>query len=136
MAFNIEKINPLDLQPRKVVGVGLPFSSKAVFSPTYTTREALKSNLINFLLTNKQERYLNPDFGANIRSLLFEQLTTDVTDVIDSTIRRGIEIWFSNVSIVDLTVVEDLNSNTVVIYMKYEVEFTNIEDELLINFQQ
>jgi phage baseplate assembly protein W len=136
MAFNIEKINPLDLQPRKVVGVRLPFSSRDVFTPTYTTREALKSNLINFLLTNKQERYLNPDFGANIRSLLFEQLTVDVLDVIDSTIRRGIEIWFNNVSIIDLTVAEDLNSNTVVIYMKYGVNFTNIEDELLINFQQ
>lgn len=136
MAFNVEKINPLDLQSRKIVGVSLPFSGKAVFNPTYTTQEALKSNLINYLLTNKGERYLNPDFGADIRSLLFEQLTVDVRDIINSTIRRGIEIWFNNVSIVDLTVVEDLNLNTVVIYMKYKVDFTNIEDELLINFQQ
>ena len=136
MAFNVEKINPLDLQPRKAVGVSLPFSSKSVFTSTYTTQDALKSNLINFLLTNKGERYLNPTFGADLRSLLFEQLVTDVEDEIDSTIRIGIQTWFNNVTIDTLTVTEDPDSNTIVIYMKYRVDFTNIEDELLINFQQ
>ena len=136
MAFQVEKINPLDLQPRKAVGVKLPFSSRSVFTPTYTTQEALKSNLINYLLTNKGERYLNPTFGANIRSLLFEQMTVDVRDVIDSTIRTGIKTWFSSVTIDTLTVVEDPNSNTITIYMKYLVDYTNIQDELLINFQQ
>ena len=136
MAFQVEKINPLDLQPRKAVGVKLPFSSKSVFTSTYTTQEALKSNLINYLLTNNGERYLNPTFGANIRSLLFEQMTADVKDVIDSTIRTGIKTWFNSVTIDTLTVVEDPNSNTITIYMKYLVDYTNIEDELLINFQQ
>ena len=136
MAFQVEKIHPLDLQPRKAVGVKLPFSSKLVFTSTYTTQEALKSNLINYLLTNKGERYLNPTFGADIRSLLFEQMTVDVRDVIDSTIRTGIKTWFSNVTIDTLTVVEDPNSNTISIYMKYLVDYTNIQDELLINFQQ
>lgn len=136
MAFQVEKINPLDLQPRKAVGVKLPFSSKSVFTSTYTTQEALKSNLINYLLTNKGERYLNPTFGANIRSLLFEQMTVDVRDVIDSTIRTGIKTWFNSVTIDTLTVVEDSNSNTITIYMKYLVDYTNIQDELLINFQQ
>ena len=26
MAFNVKRINPLDLQPRKAVGIDLPFS--------------------------------------------------------------------------------------------------------------
>jgi len=136
MAFNVEKINPLDLQPRKAVGVALPFSSKAVFTSTYTTQDALKSNLINFLLTNKGERFLNPTFGANLRSLLFEQMVTDVKDEIDSTIRAGVKTWFNNVTISTLTVTESPDTNTITIYMKYSVDFTNIEDELLINFQQ
>ena len=136
MAFNVEKIHPLDLQPRKAVGVSLPFSSKSVFTSTYTTQDALKSNLINFLLTNKGERYLNPTFGANLRSLLFEQMVVDVRDEIDSTIRTGIKTWFSNVTINTLTVTESPDTNTLTIYMKYGVDYTNIEDELLINFQQ
>ena len=32
MAFNRRKINPLDLQPRKAIGVSLPLSGKSVFN--------------------------------------------------------------------------------------------------------
>lgn len=136
MAFEIKKISPLDLQPRKAVGVSIPFSSKAVFTSTYTTQDAIKSNLINFLLTNQGERYLNPTFGANIRALLFEQMGIDVKDTIDSTIRAGIRTWFSNITIDTLTITDSPDTNTIVIYMKYKVDFSNITDEILINFQQ
>ena len=136
MAFNVQKIHPIDLQPRKAVGVSLPFSSKAVFNSTYTTQEALKSNLINFLLTNKGERFLNPNFGADLRALLFEQMTLEVKDTVASVIRSGIRDWFSNVNIEALNVTESPNSNTITIYMKYSVDYTNIQDELLINFEQ
>ena len=39
MAFEIEKINPLDLKPSKGVGVALPFSGRAVFNTTYQTKD-------------------------------------------------------------------------------------------------
>jgi len=136
MAFNIAKINPLDLQPRKAIGVSIPFSSRAVFLSTYTSQDALKSNLINFLLTNKGERFLNPNFGANLRSLLFEQMTLEVKDTIASVIRSGIQDWFNNVNVEALNVTESTDSNTITIYMKYSIDYTNIQDELLINFQQ
>lgn len=136
MAFNVQKINPLDLQARKAVGVKLPFSSRSVFTPTYTTQDALKSNLINFLLTNKGERFLNPNFGADIRSLLFEQITSEIQDTVSAVIRSGVQTWFSNVSIQTLNVLESPDTNTITIYMKYSVDFTNIQDELVINFQQ
>ena len=50
MAFNVQQINPLDQQPSVGVGVGLPFSSNGVFNTTFTTQDALKSNLINYLI--------------------------------------------------------------------------------------
>ena len=136
MAFQVQKIHPLDLQPRKAVGVSLPFSAKDVFTPTYTTKDALKSNLINFLLTDKGERVLNPDFGIGLRSLLFEQATQDLKDQIDYLIRKGISDWFSELIIDTLTIVVTPDTNTVAVYMKYSVNQTNIQDELLINFEQ
>ena len=39
MAFEIKKIDPIDLQPRKAVGVSLPFSGKAVFNQTFETKQ-------------------------------------------------------------------------------------------------
>lgn len=136
MAFQVQKIHPLDLQPRKAVGVSLPFSAKDVFTSTYTTKDALKSNLINFLLTDKGERVLNPDFGIGLRSLLFEQATQDTKDQIDYLIRKGISDWFPELVINTLTIAPTPDTNTVTIYMKYNVNQTNIQDELLINFEQ
>ena len=70
------KINPIDLpQNDKVaVGVTFPFDGPAVFNSSYTTKEQVKSNLINLLLTTPGERLMNPTFGVGIRNLLFEQV--------------------------------------------------------------
>ena len=67
MAYRINKINPLDLQARKAIGVDIPFSSDQVFEQNYQTKDAIKNNIINFLLTGKDERFMNPNFGSNIR---------------------------------------------------------------------
>lgn len=136
MAFNVEKINPLDLQPRKAVGVSLPFSSKAVFNSTYTTKDALKSNLINFFLTGRRERFLNPNFGTNLRALLFNQMTPDTKEEILQEVRSSMADWFPNVTVENLIVEETPDNHTVNIYIKYSVNQTNIQDELLINFEQ
>lgn len=136
MAFEVQKIHPLDLQPRKAVGVSLPFSAKDVFTSTYTTKDALKSNLINFMLTGKGERVLNPDFGIGLRSMLFEQATQDSRDQIDYMVRKGLSDWFPQVVVNTLTITVEPNNYTATVYLKYSVSQTNIQDELLINFEQ
>lgn len=136
MAFEVKKIHPLDLQPRKAVGVSLPFSTKDVFTSTYTTQEATKVNLINYILTGTGERYLNPDFGIDLRSLLFEQMVEDKIEEIEYKIRQGVALWFPNVVINKIEITSDTSTGIVRAYMKYGVQFTNIQDELLINFEQ
>lgn len=136
MAFEVQKIHPLDLQPRKAVGVSLPFSAKDVFTSTYTTKDALKSNLINFMLTGKGERVLNPDFGIGLRSMLFEQATQDTRDQIDYMVRKGLSDWFPQVVVNTLTITVEPDNYTATVYLRYSVSQTNIQDELLINFEQ
>ena len=74
MARLIASKNPIDLQPSRAVGFGFPINGDAVFVPTFTTREQTKANLLNYLLTNKGERVFRPNFGANLRNLLFENI--------------------------------------------------------------
>ena len=136
MAFQVQQINPLDQRPSVGVGVGLPFSSNSVFNTTYSTQDALKSNLINYFLTGTSERFLNPNLGAGLRALLFDQMTEDKKDEIKTVIRSGVAQWFPNINIQNLQVVEDLNSQTITISIRYNVRLTNIQDELSINFQQ
>lgn len=136
MAFQIQQINPLDLQPSIGVGVGLPFSSNQVFTTTYTTQDALKANLINYFLTGKSERFFNPNLGAGLRAVLFDQMTEDVKDEIESVVRSGIATWFPNVEINQIQSQNSPDTNTYALYLRYSIRNTNIQDELLINFEQ
>lgn len=135
MAFNVRRINPLDLQPRKAVGVTLPFQGRAVFNSTFTTKDATKSNLINFFLTGKNERVFNVDFGAGLRNLLFENITQESLEDVKSTIERGLEVYFPQVIVNSMQLSPQPDSNTVSFELKYAVRETNITDELVINFE-
>jgi phage baseplate assembly protein W len=67
------RIDPLDLDTRKAIGVKIPFTKKGVFQFNYTTKDQIKSNLINLLLTSPGERYHEPLYGVGIRDILFDQ---------------------------------------------------------------
>jgi phage baseplate assembly protein W len=136
MAYNVQRINPLDLQPRKAVGVALPFQGRAVFNSTYTTKDATKANLVNFFLTAQYERVFNINFGAGLRNLLFEQLTQESLQNIQATIERGLEAFFPQVIVNSMQLTPLPDSNTVSFELKYSVRETNITDELVINFEQ
>ena len=135
MAVKVQRINPLDLQPRKAIGVALPFSGRAVFNSTYLSKDAIRSNLINYFLTGKNERYFNNDFGAGLRNILFSQVDEDTFAQIRSNILRDLEIFFPRVVVTTLEIQGDPDSNTVTFFMKYAISDTNIEDEIAINFE-
>jgi len=136
MAFNIRKINPLDLQPRKAVGVSLPFSGNAVFNSTYQTKDAIKTNIINYFLTGIGERYLNPTFGTPLRNQVFENITQDRLEEIKNIIRQGLSLYFPRVLPTTMRVEAQPDINIISFYMTYSISETNIDDELLINFEQ
>jgi phage baseplate assembly protein W len=136
MAYKVQRINPLDLQPRKAVGVALPLSGRAVFNSTYTTKDATKANLINFFLTGKNERILNVDFGAGLRNFLFENLTQDTVDSTRELINQSLELYFPQVVVNNLELKAYPDQNLVTFALKYSVKETNITDEIVINFEQ
>lgn len=136
MAFDVKKINPLDRQPRKAVGVNLPFSSATVFNSNYFTKDAVRNNLINFFLTGKGERYMNPSFGSGLPSELFEQITEDKLNVLGLKIKDELRLYFPKVVTQDLSLIADPDKNSIEFYLKYSILDSNIEDEVIINIQQ
>lgn len=136
MAFNSRRINPLDLQPRKAIGVSLPLSGQAVFNSTYVTKDAIRTNLINYFLTGQGERYMNPSFGTILRNLMFENINQGMVDRIKNTVRAGLSEYFPTVVPIDFRVEAEPDSNIVTLLLKYTIQNTNIEDEVVINFEQ
>lgn len=133
MAYNLKKINVLDLRPSTGVGVALPFSTPAVFQTVYSTKDQLKYNIINYLLTDQRERIFNPSFGANIRGQLFEQITANTTDNLDLQIRSGIEQYFPNVTITELTFGGSPDENLLVVKFLYTINNTGDSDNIVIS---
>jgi len=136
MAFQVKKIYPLDLKPSTAIGVDLPFSGNGVFNSTYYTKDAIKANLVNFFLTNKGERYLNPDFGSDVRRLLFENIDNSTLEDIKGLLLDEMKNYFPRVSPITFEITSDPDTYTVRFYLKYNISETNIEDDLLINIEQ
>ena len=136
MAFEIKKINPLDLKPSKGVGVALPFSGRAVFNTTYQTKDAVKSNLINYSLTGKGERYFNPSFGAGLRNLLFNNINESTLDEIRTNILDDLDKFFPRVEVTSLQLIPEPDQNLIVFSMRYAIADSNIFDEVVINFNK
>jgi hypothetical protein len=94
MAYRPISINPLDLRASTAIGVSIPFSSQGVFTSVYTTAQQLKYNIINYLLTDKRERLYDPNFGAGLKSYLFEQMTDLGLEGLEENIKQDIQRYF------------------------------------------
>jgi hypothetical protein len=134
MTFGAKKIFPIDTKPGTGVGVSIPFNALGVFKTTYTTQEAIKVNLINFFLTNKNEIYLNPTFGGDLRAFIFQQITEGNTDYLKQDIQQQLGINFPNVIVDSLNIDSLPDINQINIVLKYNIADTGLTDILEIAF--
>ena len=134
MAFGAKKIFPIDTKPGTAVGVTIPFNAPAVFFSTYTTKDAIRNNLLNFFLTNQTERYLNNQFGVNLRAFIFEQITTDNLDGLKENIQLLISQYFTNIKVEKLDILQYPDTNEINVQLYYSIINTGITDQVQISF--
>jgi len=136
MAFGARRIPVLDKQPRKAIGFQIPYSSTSVFIPNYQTKDALKTNIVNYLLTNKGERFFNIGFGSSIKALLFEPITDTTGDELEFTLKQELALNFPQIVITQLAVESNSDRNVIQIYFKYQIPSIDTVDEILLNIEQ
>jgi phage baseplate assembly protein W len=132
------RINPLDLQKNIAIGLSLPFGlcgNDKLFNQTYSTKDQIKSNLINLLLTNKGERVLNPEFGSDLKKILFEQITPSTEDNIRNTINTAINIYVPEVTVDEIIINNNPDNNTINITVNYILNLPGTSDQITIEFQ-
>jgi phage baseplate assembly protein W len=134
MAFGAKKIFPIDTKPGTAVGVAIPFNAPNVFFQTYTTQDAIRNNLLNFFLTNQTERYLNNQFGANLRAFIFEQISSDNITSLKENIQLLISKYFNNVKVEKLDVLEYPDNNEINVKLTYSIINTGVTDQVQISF--
>ena len=135
MPLDAKRISPIDFKKDYAVGVNLPFSGPAVFYSNYTTKEAIKNNLLNYFLTNQGERYLRPLFGGGLRATIFEQLDTVTVESLKDNISTSLLDDFPSVEVVELEVTPNEEEQVLKIYLRYNVINTGINDQIEFNFE-
>ena len=106
--------------PNRGLGIKLPFNTHNVFTINYTTKDQIKSNLTNYMLTNKVERPFNPEFGANLRNLLFDQ-TYDFTNA-KEVLLDNLGLYFPMITVNNLDFTADLQRNLLNIKLDYSIK--------------
>ena len=129
------RVNPLDLQPNVAVGVGLPFNSPAVFKSTLSTKDQTRYNIINFVLTNKGERIENPTFGSDIKKFLFEFITDNNLNAIETLLGKELGNFFPEITLVSIDATSSYDNNTVDVQISYKMTLSGDKDKINIKFK-
>tara|TARA_R100001443_G_scaffold117230_1_gene140624 strand:- start:703 stop:1239 length:537 start_codon:yes stop_codon:yes gene_type:complete len=124
MARPVYQYRPIKTANTIPLGIALPFNKPSgrrsvdaaynaniedggsVFVSTYTTEEQAVSNVKNLLMTAKGERYMQPDFGTNLRTLLFEQNVSDLEEQIVTTLEEDIAKWLPYITIEKIDIIQ------------------------------
>ena len=125
------KIYPIDTEKSKAVGVALPFNGIGIFKLNYTTRDQVKTNLTNFMLTNPGERVFNVDYGAGLRDLVFDQ--GGRIEEVRARVEDRIRTYFPQITLISLDFDRDNTGTELFINLRYF--FNKKEDNLLIQMQ-
>ena len=100
-----------------------------------TTREVIKTNLINWLLTNKGERVFRPNFGANLRALLWEGINEGTNLALENTIQDNIASNFPTIEVNNIQFNNQNDRNTINFILDYEIRNIGQTDQVNIELQ-
>jgi phage baseplate assembly protein W len=131
----IYRVDPRDLQKNIAIGLSIPFNKSSAFKSTYSTKEQVKYNLINLLLTNKGERIENPEFGCDIKKSIFDFINTDNINKINNNIRVGVQTFIPEINLENVIISPEPDQNYVNVKVEYSMRISGETDEIQINFE-
>ena len=87
-------------------GITLPVKrgNTGFFEQAFTSFEQAKSNLKNLLSTARGERIMQPEFGTGLHQVLFEQMTDEFEEKLQTTITESVNFWLPYITIKDIEV--------------------------------
>ena len=107
------------------LGIALPFGSgQSNFRLNYTTLDQARTNIVNLLLTHKGERFMQPEFGTNLRRFLFRQNTQNLEDDVREDLLQAIKFWLPYVKVETIDIdrsVQNIEQYTVHVAITFAV---------------
>ena len=117
------------------IGLSLPINKgkgrEGYFSTTKTTIEAIKTNIRNFLNTEKGERLMQPNLGVSLRKYLFQPIDEDVSFLIKEELIESFKTWLPMVKIKDISMtvgsttegeINAMNPNQIKLFITFSID--------------
>jgi phage baseplate assembly protein W len=98
----------------------------------HVDEQAVINSLKNIILTNHYEKPFNPDYGSNIRALLFENIDNITAITLEREILQTIENFEPRVSVSKVTAIPDFDNNGYSIKLDFFI--INLTNPITIQF--
>jgi phage baseplate assembly protein W len=103
-----------------------------LFAMNKNMKDAVKTELLMLLLTERGERWYNPDYGTSLRKFLFEMGDQITDDLIVDDIKSSVSKFLPRITVSTIGV-EPINNNTrliITIKFTYGQGYFSGEDEV------
>ena len=109
---------------KRYINIDFPFRDSEngyYFKLNSTDKDAIRSDLLHLLLTNKGERLYLPDFGSDLRKYIFEPNDNITHDDIRNNLNETIKKYIPNLYVNDITFRNDDIQELIIVELKYTV---------------
>jgi len=128
------RINVLDLDSNITIGVAFPLNKENLQRGTETTKEQIKTDLINLMLTEPGERLHLMTYGVGLKNILFSN-SVDI-DNLNQIIDKQIQMYLPQISLDN--VISNFKKEEHILYIKvvYTYNLDGEKDAILLNFNK
>lgn len=103
------------------IGINLPIQigKSGYFDQSFDDSTVAKNNLKMLINTRPGERRMNPEFGSNVWSYIFENITEVSPEVIEDIIKKDVNRWLPEIIIKSIDILrKDGDTDTYTLHFK------------------
>jgi len=93
--------------------------------------EAVKESIKNLILTDRGERLMQPNLGASIRGLLFENITPATLKLIQDRVEETINLYEPRAELIDVVAESNIDDN--IVRVKIVFYISNIQQPITVD---
>lgn len=95
-----------------------------------TNEEAVKESILNLVLTNRGERFFQPNLGCDVKHMLFEHISDFNSITIEEMIKETIEKYEPRANVIGVKAYSDQPGNAVKLSITFNT--SNSEDDIVL----
>ena len=123
MAYVIETIT--NTSPVQETALGVKFTNlDSIFVSLYNTQQQVRENLKTLLLTRIGERYMQPTYGTNLLSIIFQPNTSELKQEIQDIIQNPITFWLPYIIIESINLVTAEENPSLPYQIEISIEYS------------